>query len=91
MIFSVVLLLGIYSTAAPMFWLVLNRIQGFGVGRTPMLAVTVVLGIVAYFGAQIGFGKLIGILYPLMGQVGLIMIPVVFLRAGARKTELMKE
>lgn len=91
MIFSVVLLLGIYSTAAPMFWLVLNRIQGFGLGRTPMLAVTVVLGIVAYFGAQIGFGKLIGILYPLMGQVGLIMIPVVFLRAGARKAELMKE
>lgn len=91
MIFSVVLLLGIYSTAAPMFWLVLNRIQGFGLGRTPMLAVTMVLGIVAYFGAQIGFGKLIGILYPLMGQVGLIMIPVVFLRAGARKAELMKE
>ncbi len=82
LIFSVVLLMGIYSTAAPMFWLVLNRIGGFGLSRTVMMGITLFLGVLAYFGAQIGFGRLIGILYPLMGQVGLLMIPVIFIRAG---------
>lgn len=91
MIFSVVLLLGIYSTAAPMFWLVLNRIQGFGISRTVMIGITLVLGVVAYFGAQIGFGQLIGILYPFMGQVGLVMIPVIFARAGKRENASLSE
>lgn len=64
-----------------MFYLVINRIQGFGFNKKIMLAVTVLLGIVAYFGSSIGFGQLIGLLYPLMGQVGVIMIPVVLLQA----------
>lgn len=82
--FSVILLLGIYSTAAPMFWLVVNRLSAFVPYRNTNLIVTLVLGVVAYFGAQIGFGKLIGILYPLMGQVGLLMIPIIFARIGSR-------
>lgn len=84
LIFSVILMMGIYSTAAPMFWLVVNRIGGFGFNRTVMLGFTVALGVLTYFGAQIGFGRLIGLLYPLMGQVGLLMIPVIFIRAGQK-------
>lgn len=85
-LFSVTLLLGIFSTAAPMFYLVINRIQGFGFNKKIMLVVTVLLGMVAYFGSSIGFGQLIGLLYPLMGQVGVIMIPVVLLQAKRSTT-----
>lgn len=79
-IFSITLLMGIFSTAAPMFYLVINRIQGFGFNKKIMLLFTIILGIITYFGSRIGFGQLIGLLYPLMGQVGLIMIPVVLLQ-----------
>ena len=80
LIFSVILLLGIYSTAAPMFWVVINKLEQWLPNKTVKMAVTVVLGVVAYFGAQIGFGKLIGFLYPLMGQVGVLMIIVVLVK-----------
>lgn len=80
LIFSVILLLGIYSTAAPMFWVVINKLEQWMPNKTVKMAVTVVLGVVAYFGAQIGFGKLIGFLYPLMGQVGVLMIIVVLVK-----------
>ncbi len=78
LIFSVILMLGIYSTAAPMFWLVINKLEQWIPNKTIKAVVTLVLGVIAYFGAQIGFGRLIGLLYPLMGQVGAIMILVVF-------------
>lgn len=80
LIFSVILLLGIYSTAAPMFWVVINKLEQWMPNKTVKMVVTVVLGVVAYFGAQIGFGKLIGFLYPLMGQVGVLMIIVVLVK-----------
>jgi PTS system D-glucosamine-specific IIC component len=80
LIFSVILLLGIYSTAAPMFWVVINKLEQWMPNKTVKMAVTVILGVVAYFGAQIGFGKLIGFLYPLMGQVGVLMIIVVLVK-----------
>lgn len=87
LIFSLVLLLGIYSTAAPMFWLVINWVQGFGLRGNGLLALTFVLGVVAYFGAQIGFGTLIGILYPFAGQLGVLMIPVILLQGLRRADE----
>lgn len=80
LLFSIILLLGIYSTAAPMFWVVINKLEQWFPNKTVKMTVTVILGIVAYFGAQIGFGKLIGFLYPLMGQVGILMIIVVFIK-----------
>ncbi len=84
LMFSIILLLGIYSTAAPMFWVVINKLEQWIPNKQVKLIVTVLLGIVAYFGAQIGFGKLIGFLYPLMGQVGVLMIIVVLVKVYCR-------
>lgn len=80
LVFSIILLLGIYSTGAPMFWLVINWISGFISSKKFLLLITIVLGIVAYFGASIGFGTLISILYPFAGQLGIILIPVIVFR-----------
>lgn len=77
LIFSVILLLGIYSTAVPMFWSVVDYIRGFGIPKNIMVIISVGLAIVTYFGAKIGFGNLIGILYPFAGQLGILMIPVI--------------
>ena len=79
-VFSFILLLGIYSTGAPMFWVVINKLEQWLPNKTAKMAVSVILGIVAFFGAQIGFGKLIGFLYPLLGQIGIIMIIIVFIK-----------
>lgn len=78
MFFSVILLMGIYSTAAPMFWVIINKTEQFIGNKSARLVLTLVLGVIAYFGAQIGFGTLIGILYPLNGQIGIFFILIVF-------------
>lgn len=84
LIFSVILLLGIYSTAAPMLWSVVDYIGGFGIPKKAMYVISVILTIITFFGAKIGFGNLIGLLYPLAGQLGVIMIPVIIMR-GLKK------
>jgi len=63
-----------------MFWVVINKLEQWLPNKTAKMAVSVILGIVAFFGAQIGFGKLIGFLYPLLGQIGIIMIIIVFIK-----------
>lgn len=79
-VFSIILLLGIYSTAAPMFWVVINKLEQWIPNKAVKISVTLVLGIIAYFGAGLGFGRLIGFLYPLMGQVGVFMILVIIIK-----------
>ncbi len=93
-VFSVILLLGIYSTAAPMFWVVINKLEQWIPNKNVKIFVTLVLGIIAYFGAQLGFGRLIGFLYPLMGQVGVLMILAVIIRVyfmNDKDVTLMRE
>ena len=85
LIFSIILLLGIYSTGAPMFWLVINWVSGFISSKNLLLILTLVLGVIDYFGASIGFGNLISILYPFAGQIGIIMIPVILFKGLKRQ------
>ena len=66
--FTVVLLLGIYSTAAPVLWSVCNRIALDGTRRFKL--VTVALGLGAIVGGLLPFGKLVGFIYPNMGVIG---------------------
>lgn len=80
LIFSIILLLGVYSTGAPMLWLITDWIGGLISSKKLLLAITVILGVIAYFGSSIGFGNLIAILYPVSGQIGTAMIPVVLIR-----------
>lgn len=75
--FAVVLILGIYSTAAPMLWSVCNRIAVDSSAR--FKATAVVLGTLALLGGLLPFSELVGFIYPNTGIVGLcFMLAVLF-------------
>ena len=77
-----------------MFWVVINKLEQWIPNKNVKIFVTLVLGIIAYFGAQLGFGRLIGFLYPLMGQVGVLMILAVIIRVyfmNDKDVTLMRE
>lgn len=70
-IFSVVLLLGIFSTAAPMTWTVCDRIVKEGTAKSKIVAAVVV--VLAFIGGQLPFGTLVGIIYPYTGYLGILL------------------
>ncbi len=71
-IFSVLLLLGIYTTAVPMLYIVCNRISSNSKGIKYKIAATIT-AIVSIWGGQLSFSKMISILYPICGYVGIII------------------
>ncbi|TQQ85065.1 hypothetical protein EXD82_02925 [Peptacetobacter hominis] len=70
-IFSVVLILGIFSTAAPMTWTVCDRITKEGTVKSKVVAAVVV--ILAFIGGQLPFGQLVGTIYPWTGYLGCLL------------------
>ena len=70
-IFSVILLCGIFSTAAPMMWTVCNKLAGEGTKKSKIVAV--VATIVAFFCGLLPFGVLVGTVYPYTGYLGMLM------------------
>lgn len=71
-IFSVILIAGIYTTAAPLLWNVCNscyeeKTKGFNV----MAIVCTILGIL---GGMLPFAYLVNFMYPISGTVGVIII-----------------
>ncbi|MBD8004805.1 YkvI family membrane protein [Bacillus norwichensis] len=75
LVFSFILLAGIYTTGAPMFWYVCNS---FGAERTTKYRViSLVLIFIAFLGGLfLPFGKLVGTIFPLTGVLGLILLIV---------------
>lgn len=71
-IFSVLLLCGIFSTAAPMMWTVCTKITPEGSKKS--IIICGVLSLVGFFFGQLPFGTLVGILYPYTGYLGFIAI-----------------
>lgn len=70
-IFSVVLILGIFSTAAPMTWTVCDRIVKEGTMKSKIVAAVVV--VIAFIGGQLPFGQLVGTVYPYTGYLGMLL------------------
>ncbi|HGM3507661.1 hypothetical protein KGF42_08770 [Clostridioides sp. ZZV15-6383] len=87
-LFSVVLLLGIYTTAVPLLWSVTNR---FVEDDHPKFKIiTIVVSILACIGGLLPFDKLVGTLYPYTGYMG-ILILLCMLYRRITKTEGYKE
>lgn len=74
--FSVVLILGIFSTAAPMTWTVCDKITKEGTTKSKIIAAVVVL--CAFIGGQLPFGTLVGIIYPYTGYLGMLLFICLF-------------
>ena len=56
--------------------------QELGFGKRGVLIGTVVLSLLAFVVAQLGFKDLIGTVYPVLGYIGIIPITVIFVRAA---------
>ena len=70
---------GIYSTTAPMYWLVKNEFMKLVPSKLGVL-VTVVLGIIFIICGTLPFGELVSIIYPFVGYVGAIVVVIIFVR-----------
>ena len=71
-IFSVLLLLGIYTTAVPMLYTVCNKISSDGKSKAYRVA-AIVTAIVSIFGGQLSFSTMISIIYPISGYAGVVI------------------
>lgn len=72
-VFSILLLLGIYTTAVPMLYTVCNKISSDGKSKAYRIT-AVVAAIVSVFGGQLSFSTMISIIYPISGYAGLVII-----------------
>ncbi len=75
MVFSVILLGEIFSTAAPMLWISANKLGQEGSMRHRI--VVLVLGAIAFVGGQLPFGQLVGIVYPYTGYMGILLLIII--------------
>lgn len=88
-IFSVVLLSGIFSTAAPMTWTVCDKIVKEGTAKSKIIAGIIVLA--AFFCGQLPFDKLVGIIYPYTGYLGILLFVCLFVYVVRGKNKAVKE
>ena len=71
-IFSILLLLGIYTTAVPMLYTVCNKISSNSKSMAYRIT-AVVTAIVSIFGGQLSFSTMISIIYPISGYAGIVI------------------
>ena len=71
-LFSVVLLCGIFSTAAPMMWTVCSKLAPVGTRKSIVIAA--VLTAAAFGLGQLPFGTLVGFIYPYTGYLGILLL-----------------
>jgi uncharacterized membrane protein YkvI len=86
--FSIILVLGMFSSCSTMMWSVCSRFYADNVRKNRMFAVAV--GIAAFILGQFPFAKLVGIFYPFIGYVGLIFIGCVVWKGLKEKQEQAK-
>ncbi|MFA5577446.1 MAG: hypothetical protein WCZ27_10160 [Tissierellaceae bacterium] len=76
-IFSVMLILGIYTTAVPMMFTACNRVSD-DESSNLFKIVAIVTAVIGFFGGQLSFSTMVGIIYPISGYVGLIIFAGMF-------------
>ncbi len=88
-IFSIVLLSGIFSTAAPMAWTVCDRLVQEGTMKSKIVAAVVVAA--AFVCGQLPFDKLVGTVYPYTGYLGILLFICLFVYVIRGKMKPQKE
>lgn len=74
--FAVVVMLGIYSTATPLYWIVKNQVMGF-VPKSWSVAVTTAVCIILIVCGFLPFSTLVDKIYGTVGYVGFALIVVI--------------
>lgn len=79
-VFAIIVLCGIYSTAAPMMWTAVNRFapEGTKLNKAMLVLFSALVLVVAV--SPLGYGQLMGIIYPYTGYIGIAFIACVAVR-----------
>lgn len=83
LLFVLILLGEIFSSAAPMLWITCNQFIRDGNPSNKLLAI--LLTAIAYRCGQIPFDKLVGTIYPLMGYIGILLLVCIPVRSFIKK------
>jgi len=78
-IFSLVLFAGIYTTAVPMLWLSSNAVFTDEKSKKYIILVFV-LTTIAFIGGQLPFAKLVNVLYPISGYLGILLFACILIK-----------
>lgn len=78
LIFAIILLCEIFSTAAPMMWISASKVGKEGTNKNRIAVV--VLTILAFFGGQLPFGTLVGTVYPYTGYLGILVLIIIAIK-----------
>lgn len=70
--FSIILILGIFSSCSTMMWTVCSRFFAKDIKKNKLFAIFVSIGI--FLMSLFPFGRLVGVFYPLVGYVGLLFM-----------------
>ena len=71
-VFSIMLLMGIFSTSSAMLWMVCDKFADQGTKKGNITAVCVTVG--AFILGLLPFISLIGVIYTILGYMGFILI-----------------
>lgn len=82
-VFSIILLCGIFSTAAPNFWTVCDKASKGGRYNTNIIAIFI--SILAFFCGLFPFQKLVGNVYPLTGVLGVVLFIFIFFKQISKR------
>lgn len=82
-VFSVVLLCGIFSTAAPNFWTVCDKVSKEGKYNTNIIAL--IISILAFLFGLFPFEKLVGNVYPFTGILGVVLFICICLKQISKR------
>lgn len=80
LIFSVIVIAGIYTTAVPLLWTAVSKVTPEGTNRFKIAAV-VLGGVGIFVGLLIPFDKLINIVYVINGYVGVILLVLMVIKS----------
>ncbi|MDU2293656.1 MAG: hypothetical protein E6276_07720 [Clostridiales bacterium] len=70
-VFSIILMLGIYTTAAPLLWQTVNRFVPDNHPKFKMT--TVAITVIGFICGLLPFDRLIGTIYPFTGYIGIVV------------------
>lgn len=84
-LFSIVLILGIFSTAAPLLWQCTNRFYSDGTKGFKILSL--IFSILALIGGFLPFDVLVGTVYPYTGYVGIVLLVLIAIKVIKLKKE----
>lgn len=84
-LFSIILLLGIYTTTVPLLWQVTNRFVPDDHPKFKL--VTIIVAALGLVGGFLPFAKLVGTLYPWTGYLGIIILVLIVVKVIRLKGE----